>query len=344
MTPGLLNALNASSSTLLRGFNQATVIACHEAWRRARPALPHEPDLVAMLVLEGTPYIAQALSSTLAPHGIRVAVSSIFCHQRPMVAFDRGKRRCELGDVLFVHVHTAARPHRVFRNSLLLQAKLVAGAVSTISSWQDQVQLELYASWPRFVYERSGPRLNGQQRDVKPKAHHHGAQYLLVDKSGPASLASGFFGLKGTYPMAVWPAMVTLCASQSFEDELLRTLMGASGRAFVEFGGTDASGWSNVVWDLLTYGVASAFNRRRVGLESSSRAVGDALAEDLDGVSFCSPSVGRSRESDAEGFLERARQLTRKQGQPPVAESPTALDDQGEYGGVSVVLIETSEE
>jgi hypothetical protein len=344
MTPRLLHALSENSIALQAAFNQATIIACHEAWRRARPKPPQEPDLVAMLVLEGTRWIANAMRSVFRQRGVQSTVSSVYCHQRPMVQFDRSQKKCELGDVLFVHRHHSKANHKTFGNALLLQAKSTDAVVLKVQAFNERVQLRLYERWPRFEYVLSGQRLNGQQRDVRPKARHAGAQYLLIDSSGPSTVEGGLLGVPGAYPMAIWPAADTLSARDPFADHFLRFLMGASGRPFLEYGEYDKSGWSQVVWDLLTYGIQSTFNRRRAGLRDTDRHAGDALSSALDGMCFCTEAAGETELTHADALRERARRLTWRHNEPPTDEVARHLIDPGDFGGISVVLIETAEE
>jgi hypothetical protein len=64
---------------------------------------------------------------------------------------------------------------------------------------------------------------------------------------------------------------------------------------------------------------------------------------ELDGACFCAPRAGEAEEAQAYEFRARTRGLTLKRGEPPTGDSARFLEDPGEFSGVSVVLIETSE-
>lgn len=101
--------------------------------------------------------------------------------------------------------------------------------------------------------------------------------------------------------------------------------------------------WSQVVWDLLETGVRKSFNRRNSGRHGSPRSSGDTL-DMLDGASFSRASSWMSC-STASEIVGRstARALYAEDNNIP----PDRFDEEHGAdkpgGGVSVVLIETSE-
>jgi hypothetical protein len=340
MTKNLSLALLDHHDELKAGFENAIRIALHESIKRSAKANPEEPDIVAMLVLEGVPYIAKTLQAVIGRYGIKSTVSSVFCHQKPTVIFNRKQDSCELGDILIIHRHRGAKGRPIRNNSLLLQAKMVSQSEYKIPP-QERHQLRLYESWPHFEYVRSGPRLNGYGRDIRPKARHNGAQYLLIDNQMPGTTSPALLGLPNTHCMSVWPAMNTLYTHHSLADELLRFLTGTTGREFDDDPHTDSTHWSYLIWDLLEHGQSFVFTRKNVGIAHTSRFGGDAAAL----TNLC--MIGEGTPSDAQAFLDTMKKkLTRPEyysyRYPPYGEIPNnAFPDDPE--GISIILIETYE-
>jgi len=322
--------------SLKDAFESAIRIAIHDAHKSAAPNPPQEPDVVATLMLEAVPYISSALRAALVPAGIATKVSSVFCHQRPMVEFVGSTDRCELGDILFVHQHRGGDGS--FRhNALLLQAKMSAEIEQSISASNELVQLKLYQDWPKFKYYRT-LGLSGQSRDVVPKKSHLGAQYLLIDNSGRYSAHSGIIGFPGTHCMAVCSASRHLHAYYSLADELVDFLLSASGRLFYRKWEPEFSNWSQVVWDILSYAKAATFNRKNINIRNHPRRSGDQIqffsSLEKDEALF-GDEAGEAIEANLESFFSYGDQ-------PP---SNINFENEGEFpGGVSVVLIETSEQ
>lgn len=336
------------SSYATAGFEQALRISVHEALVRSRPKKPQEPDIVAMLVQEGTPYIANTLRGILNPYGLTCTVTSVFCHQRPLVRTGKGVKGCELGDILLVHRHYNAAQQAARSNALLLQAKWCGAAGHAVGA-NEQVQLQLYQSWPPFEYFQTGAPLDGQQRDVTPKLAHVGAQYLLLDDGTGGLSASGLLGWPGTYCMTTCPPSQQLFPCFPFSTELLRFVVGVSGRPFEDDLDLDPSNWSQVVWDLLAHGLRNVFNRRRVDLQGPSRAAGDPLMSTLSFMTSCLSGDGiqvvpGSERSQMQSLLLRTLGQVRNGGDrvPPGEFAPEIGQDE-EIPGVSLVLIETTE-
>lgn len=186
---------------LIQAFHIAAISGILITWRRCENlrTTPQEPDFVAGLVIESTPLIHSALNSVLSPRRVSVSMSAVFCHQTPQVTFgSHPSASCELGDILFVYVHTP-RVGPARRNAILFQAKASAQQPCRIHTGESD-QLRLYMDWPDFVYARSS-FLTGQKRSVTPKASHSGAQYLLIDDRPPHEPMSGLLGFPGTYPV-----------------------------------------------------------------------------------------------------------------------------------------------
>lgn len=101
--------------------------------------------------------------------------------------------------------------------------------------------------------------------------------------------------------------------------------------------------WSQVVWDLLDTGVKKCFRRKNSGRHRSPRSVGDTI-ETLDGMTFARASSRLSccTASDIVG-QDGARMVYGGSDDFPPEDRDRGGDFQEPEGGVSVVLIETSE-
>lgn len=314
------------------------------AWRRCErlATTPQEADLVAGIVVEGTPLIRWAMQSALHPAPISVSICAVFCHQAPIVAFGPGPREsCELGDILFAFVHSP-RHRPIRRNALLFQAKASAQRPHRLRP-DDAAQLRLYREWPDFEYRRASS-LTGQRRSVTPRAPHAGAQYLVIDDTPPAAPTGGHLGFPGAHRVETCMPDEWLWGHGHLAAELFNLLIFHSGRPFHDRGSSMAGhDWSRVVWDLLEVGLRKAFTRRNSGWTREPRFSGET-AFDLDGRSFARASSLHSSRTAAE-ILGRdgARFLYEDRGDIPpsdVARIPEAREPEE---GVSVVLIETSD-
>ena len=103
----------------------SVLISMLKAWDncRVRGNNPEEPDIVASLVLNGTKILENEWRKVFESFKIRIAITGIYCHQTPKVSFGGmvGKS-CELGDLLWCHVHSD-KDGNVVRNAILYQAK-----------------------------------------------------------------------------------------------------------------------------------------------------------------------------------------------------------------------------
>jgi hypothetical protein len=333
-------ALWESKAALVRSFHTATIYGMLNTWRRCDllRTRPQEPDFVAGLVVESAPLLHAALAAVLTRSGVSVSMSAVFCHQTPRVEFGLPRVACELGDLLYVFVHTA-RDGRVWRNALLFQAKCSANQPYVVAT-SDADQLRLYTDWPEFEYTNSS-YLNGQSRAVTPKSPHAGAQYLLIDDRSLLDPMSGLLNLPGTYPVGCCVPDLRLRDHNDLASELFDLLIFRTGRPFDDRLGLDD--WSRVVWDLLESAVRKAFNRKNSGYRNAPRALGEAL-EQLDGFSFSAATSEPSTRTVADilGGPTAARRFYTSADDPPGAR--VRQDEGGERdAGVSVLLVETSE-
>lgn len=329
---------------LVGSFHFAIIHGIVHTWRRCEglSTTPQEPDFVAGLVIESTRLIHFALNSVLLPRQISVSMSAVFCHQTPQVTFgSHPSASCELGDILFAYVHTP-RVGPARRNALLFQAKASAQQPYRIHTGEAN-QLRLYMDWPDFVYTRSS-LLTGQERAVTPKAPHSGAQYLLIDNRPPDEQMSGLLAFPGTYPIGCCMPDKALRDHSHLASELFNLFTFRTGRAFEDrHTARKRRDWSQVVWDLLETGVKNSFNRKNSGRRSTRRSAGDTV-QILDGMSFCRASSWMSCSTVGEIVGRKAaRSMYAQDNDIP----PDNRDQEGGIeepeGGVSVVLIETSE-
>ncbi len=309
---------------------------------RALGKKPQEPDYVASLVLDSTPFLHEALGALFAKQKIWTSMAAVFCHQTPKVNF-RGmqKSSCELGDLLIVHAHTTSSGS-TSRNALLYQAKISRNQPHIVAQ-SERDQLRLYTDWPEFGYVKSPP-LTGQKRAVSPSQPHQGAQYLLIDGRPLSNPHSSLRRPWGAFPLRSCMADECLNAHNDFPSEFLDFLLLRSGRSFGDRRASSGkANWSALVWDLLEVGLNNAFNRKNSGRTSSPRHAGADLKE-LDGCSFIAPGssqpggiVSSILGPDKISFL-----FSNRMDEPP---DDARLDSEGESQsrGVSLVIIETTQ-
>lgn len=334
-----LHRLNTYRHILPGAFDGIARNAMYDAYRRALPSgkPAEEPDFVASLVMKGVDEIKAVLDAIFHSSGIRIATSGVFCHQSPMVTFSlsANTERCELGDILFIHIHRGASGG-VQRNALLLQAKMTDPGVSRKTiPLAEQHQLALYQQWPTFTYDMRGGPLNGQSRTVSPPNRHPGAQYLLID-SDPGFANAGV--PMGDFPMAVWMAESPLYTSQTFGHVLFDFLSQTTGRQFSDK--VSATNWSRVIWDLIENGLAKGFNRRRTQHYDDPRFVGDKIP-DYACLFF---GIGRMNDSIFAQIVGLAAgDFLGDNGYPNVPPGQINQFGNDGPGGISVVVIETDE-
>jgi hypothetical protein len=339
--------LHQQRNDLLQSFKLATIRGLTTTWKRCAElgTTPQEADFVAGLTQFSTPLIYSTLNTILssALPGFALSLSAVFCHQKPEVVFNHAGHRaaCELGDILFAHIHTPL-VGSVRHNAILFQAKATAHQPYLIRG-DEAKQLHLYTEWPDFTYSRS-TFLNGQRRSVTPKAPHAGAQYLLIDNRPPTDPQSGLLGLPGTYPVGCCMPEQELLDHSELSEELFDLLTFRTGRPFSTRGvasGTDQ--WSQVVWDILEYGIKRAFTRRNSGRHNEPRG-SSTLVSMMDGNCFARSSAfsAASTVMDIIGEADAARRWYE-------GESDRGEENGSEHGhepdpsGVSLVLIETAE-
>ena len=206
---------------------------------------PQEPDYVAALSTEFTKTFFHILAATFPEYDF--SVSSVYCHQKPIVDINWGKKP-ELGDILFLYVDRTQKGEKIM-NSLLLQAKISEDWVLKIHQ-NEKHQLELYKRWPEFTYYRAGD-LNGKKRNISPKTINDGAQYLLIN-------SNTIYGIT----MGCSVPDDTLYINNSLSKELINLLKFKSGRTVDSDPNLTTDDWSKMIWDLL-HVASSKYTKRK---------------------------------------------------------------------------------
>ena len=247
---------------------------------QAKTTTPQEPDYIAELSLTFPHSLARVLKQFFPKH--RLSVTGVFCHQKPLafIAKDNSYNFLkkdimpELGDLLIVYLESINASERII-NSLLLQAKKLSSFnVPKRVPKGEKHQLLLYTKWPEFEYRRAG-KLNGNKRNIYPKAIHSGAEYLFI-RDNLFCLTNGMCHslMKCAVPSSL------LFADKDFSSEIVDLLRFRSGRVIDDYRLPQEDGWSNVVWDLLSVCRDVTSRRRNIGRDSFGRLTEDAWSND----------------------------------------------------------------
>jgi hypothetical protein len=255
-------------------IHNAIIKSMHDMVERCKNinTKPEEPDFIAALTLQFTSEFFEILRSTFPKK--KFSVTGVFCHQKPIVDIGLVKDT-ELGDILFVYVHKDSQGTKKY-NSLLFQAKRSKHPSIKVSS-TDMHQLELYTNWPKFTYKKSGI-LNGESRDILPKATNDGAQYLLIDDDP----ILGLLGFPGTFPMGCATPAKILSINNDLACELIDFLKFKSGRTFEADPIITKDEWTKMIWEILEATKDKASKRKNAGIANLPRQ----NINDLDGYCF----------------------------------------------------------
>ena len=319
----------------------AVLQSMYEAWNncRSRGKVPEEPDFVASLVLKSTRIIENGWRNVFNLFDIQIAVTGIYCHQTPKVNFNGMKgSSCELGDLLWCHVHSDKNGN-VSRNAILYQSKKSSKQPYVIPPGSDQIKL--YTAWPAFTYTSSGTLLNNQKRQVKPAAPRRGAQFLLIDDRPPENPEAGVLGIPGTYPIGSCMPNNPLIDHSDLGLELVHSLEFLSGDPFDDkITALQEIGWSRVIWDILDSSADKAFRRYRSGYRNKPRISG-APPSDMDGLFYRTPDNKYTPKRSL--FYDIFKKMSLPNMDiPPNDQQRGAWSDEG-GDSVSVLLVETYE-
>lgn len=326
-----------------------------------------EPDYIASLVLKGFPKLFYSLKKIFKENNIDISMAAVYCHQKPEVEFlyNDNKCCCELGDLLIVHKHGYSNG-KSYCNALLLQAKLSDSFPITLNI--NDNQLVLYTNWPTFKYNRTS-KLTGTYRSVTPCATHSGAKYLLLrkckynNKYAKKCLTKLFYinknithvycesdCLNGEYKIIMDyvnnndKENYTYCSvpniqldkQLTFSDEVFNFLNNKSGRKFSLINRNNGN-WSNVVYDILNYGINNNFNRNNICIKKEPRYKGDKLINNL----FVNAESEKCLKLMSTIMNVNSKDLLKTiNGVPSITENYTGNNGDNE---MSFVLIETSE-
>jgi hypothetical protein len=286
---------------------------------------PREPELIAALHLWALPSVSRKWAAILDSDRMRVRVVGRFCHGGPFAQYHgMSKEKCELGDVLIVHMHTDSLGQE-WNNALLLQAKMVNRYPHQIRGQADLDQFRLLDGWPLFQYVKSGRTLNGTVRDVVPKAAHAGAQYLGIDWRGePSGPGSGV-----RCSLDVCPTRPRISPGTDFSVAVVDMMVGDQGRPFWRFGAPVQHGaWSQVIWDLIRKTASTNFHSSRVVRGELHRGFAD---EDIQNLDRSLPQASWMQYFGSQGVTL------------PEVPKPASNDgEDDEDGGPSVVIIRSS--
>jgi hypothetical protein len=327
---------------LQRKFRHVINDVMVDSWNRITPpSHPHEPDIIANLVLRGTPGFHRAIATTRGFVGA-VNTVGVFCHQSPMVKYTEAgiDKRCELGDVLWCHFHTD-RDGKIFRNAILFQSKMSNTIEPAIPF--NNIQLKLYREWPQYEYYRSG-RLNGQTRNLMPKQSHAGAQYMLIDDR---PLNNPLVGIYSPYSNLIFPIATSTVSPKIIGDtplefELVRFLFFGSGRTFDSYFNRNTSDeWTKIVWDLLRNGMSRAFNRRRAGFNNSPRI--SRNFSEMDGMLAFTGNANELSDGIGSDFFSEFQDLFSSDNGGNRKDDKYELKDSEDGGAPSILIFRTTE-
>jgi len=167
---------------------------------------------------------------------------------------------------------------------------------------------------------------------------------LLIDDRPPEEPMSGLLGFPGTYPVGCCMPDESLHDHSHLASELFALFIFQTGRPFEDRHAAAAKqDWSQVMWDLLEAGMKKVFNRKNSGRHRIPRAGGGPL-QMMDGSSFSRASSQLSWNTAAEIVgRDGARCIYGQDNDIPPHDFQGGGDGEEPEGGVSVVLIETSE-
>jgi len=251
-----LNELMWSTRNLyIRGIDNAVANANGyiNRIRLTTRLVPREPDYVAALIRCLSCFYSNYLSN-FNNQGIEGRFISQFIHRSPIIEIGNNspRTRCELGDILFVHINKDIRRKKT-GNAILFQAKRSGIIPCGLSTVREMLQLRLYREWPGFTY-------NGRRINVFPKAPHTGAKYLIIkDPHRNFTNARCFSAMPSE----------DLFSSSKLSRELFDFHIFNSGRPFIPRMLRDS--WSKLICNLIDFNVGT-FNQRAGRFIRSSRS------------------------------------------------------------------------
>lgn len=230
--------------------------ACKQNGNKAQ-----EPDYIADLCINWSQELFHLLKLVLSLK-FKIAVTSVYCHQKPLEDFG-GIKASEIGDLLLVFRYKSRAGLETY-NSVLFQAKVSENPNLKISA--GDTQLELYTQQPNFKYRKAGS-LNGKKIEIFPKSVNQGAKYLLIDPSLPSCYSLPYF-----FPFGSSIASNELCLNLNFATEINSFLQFNNGRC-IDRKAICKDGWSEMIWDLISITINKTSKRINSGLKDFPRQV-----------------------------------------------------------------------
>ena len=297
------------------------------ASKTAQKGAAQEPDYIALLSLCFPHHLATILKSHTSLFQ-NCSVTGVFCHQKPKASINVNApdfnnlfsswgasqswrtpqpqfSNPEFGDLLLVYVEHPSNGSIPKINSLLLQAKKVVSFEKKVPK-SERHQLFLYTKWPTFSYDSAG-RLNGQSRDIHPKAIHSGAEYLLIGKESMKCAVPDFH----------------LYGDKTLSDKIVDLLRFRAGRTIDVHNALSSDDWSKLIWDLLSICKNVTANRSNIGLNDFPRYVEDIV-----------------QGGNMLDFTEDAAWTSSSEQPPSIFNGIDSAEGNNEISGVSAIIIE----
>lgn len=296
----------------------------------------------------------------------RLSISSVFTHQRPYVTFAKGgvAEQCELSDVMIALIDRTD-PSSILSRCIFVQAKRDDSPTVTLVKSNDLAQLHLYTNRPVFdVKRRNAPKSISFPKvapgtTLNDTALNYGITppTNIQTKAPPVAwghdrwkLANNLHGLTGT----------TVTATVPLQDLLVDFLEGSAGFDFLLSSPTDSwvvldsagDKWSGLINFIIQDAVkatsqryASSFwSRRSDGERALSFAMVDSCEIPYVTVNETHLRHGWNLPTYTDTLADQVLANALVHGGPPHDEPPRNDDepDDGDWGGMSVVLMEVS--
>ncbi len=155
------------------------------------PNPPDEPALVSAFLSNETYLGLRDILRKYVSPSTKVLVRGIFTHQTPKVLIKGKTKSVEIGDLMIVHQHFSSPLKPASGRAILFQAKKTrTSRTGSLANGTEEIQFELYQSWPEFTGEtrldrqpdKVTPSWNFQNPSVNAQSATEGAEYLTIFK------------------------------------------------------------------------------------------------------------------------------------------------------------------
>ena len=338
-----------AASAILTGHNAA--------WASLRPGYTkqHEPVFVAHLCASlshlATPWRAEL--RRIDPNA-RLSISSIFTHQRPYVTYTKGgsQSQCELSDIMIALIDRTD-PSNIQSRCIFVQAKRNDCPTVTLTQSNDLVQLHLYTSRPTFNVKRNhAPKSISFPAVIPDTALNYGITPPTNIKTKAVPVAWGHDRWKLANKLHNHPN-TTLTATTPLQELLVNFLEGNAGFDFVLSSPKDdwtvlnnaGDKWSALINFILQGAVNAKSPRYAMPFwpwRSNSEEALTFSTFDSHGMPYV--TVNETLPRSAMGLANQFLKNFEPRQEPPSNDPPRGDDerDDGQWGGISVVLMEMS--